>query len=953
MGRNPGGKASRAHQLKLVQQKLERDAANDEDVSTTAGFHDDEPELAQPARKKARAEPSRKSTRGQPEKRKLTPRGPQTAKPRQKPAAEISPRSLEKRRKRDRGYAQAFRDRSKDEDDEAPLEPDPSYGKSGASKAAQKNKKHRVITKGRKWLESVGDEASQAQALKDVSELHDKRRAAKAAGYHASEEVETALYSQRQRKKMYQRATATAKVRAGVNDDQRSWVEANQVGEAASPGDGKKPTLAARARATGLPASTARRGLLAAEAKRAQLTAHAKGIAWSSVKARKGHSKITEAVRAALLVWVLNHSRVINSPIANETLLVKNEETGKMERVGKLLLEISVRELHNDLIELPPAEGGKGGGLAEARDSTSRKVIISDTALRYLLPPQLKPMTEKHKQMCGCETCLVPDSHQKTLNAWRSRHKREMTAKANAMPAGRAKTTALQQALNYQKTLNLNPPTPWHLKPGLALDEIQCQPVANGLPRWDCVMRCCDKCPAYPVPAEEKGTDENDPKIKFHVYQTVTECTKHGVIAPGSKVCVQCQADPSPPAKAPKVRSRKHLTLLERPIGVFHRDYYLPSLEKLAYHRPHCRILSKDHCGNARLAAFKRRPSVRTRRDYAERLAAAFNLEAQHEHFGNGRSLSMEGSSVETFCKAAAEAYAAGVWQMDEADLRMVFHSHFSDDSRQDAATTHAHMTVLFDELRSIGELMAGLTVWDDTDGCAKQYRCGTAIYLLSVLASAFDITIDRAIGAPGHGKDLVDGLNATDKMYLRKMMCMVGTPEANDSEKRMAAHSMLEGAKKSLAEECARLCSLPERSGGVKSEGGKRAKREGEAKMKERRYHVQDPAGIQFPNLKMSAVGFEAGEHNGIIAHYNVRVSKDLGVGKAAVRRVPCACDACLSQLDEPWKPGVEPENQPRFASSTKCIYWPNFKQGAGEPGLNDWKIISLCVRRIPARPA
>jgi len=119
--------------------------------------------------------------------------------------------------------------------------------------------------------------------------------------------------------------------------------------------------------------------------------------------------------------------------------------------------------------------------------------------------------------------------------------------------------------------------------------------------------------------------------------------------------------------------------------------------------------------------------------------------------------------------------------------------------------------------------------------------------------------------------------------------------------------YSMLEGAKKSLAEECARLCSLPERSGGVKSEGGKRAKREGEAKMKERRYHVQDP----------------------------------------------CACDACLSQLDEPWKPGVEPENQPRFASSTKCIYWPNFKQGAGEPGLNDWKIISLCVRRIPARPA
>ena len=145
------------------------------------------------------------------------------------------------------------------------------------------------------------------------------------------------------------------------------------------------------------------------------------------------------------------------------------------------------------------------------------------------------------------------------------------------------------------------------------------------------------------------------------------------------------------------------------------------------------------------------------------------------------------------------EAYAAGVWQMDEAELQMVFHSHFSDESRQDAATTHAHQTELFTHLREMGELMAGMTIWEDTDGCGKQYRCGTALYLLSMLACTFDVTIDRAIGAPGHGKDVVDGLNATDKCYLRKMMCMIGTPEANDSQARMAAHSMIDGAAMSL----------------------------------------------------------------------------------------------------------------------------------------------------------
>ena len=276
-----------------------------------------------------------------------------------------------------------------------------------------------------------------------------------------------------------------------------------------------------------------------------------------------------------------------------------------------------------------------------------------------------------------------------------------------------------------------------------------------------------------------------------------------------------------------------------------------------------------------------------------------------------------------------------------EADLKMIFHSHLSDESRQDAATTHAHMLVLFNELKEIGELCAGLTVWDDTDGCGKQYRCGTALYLLSVLAGLFGIVIDRAIGAPGHGKDIVDGLNATDKVFLRKAMCMVGTPEANDGASRMAAHSMIGESELSLAAESKRLLSDPARFSGVKSEGGKRAKREQAAKMLGRRYHVQESADVKFGKLNMSAVGFMAGEHNGLLAHYNFQVSKELGVGRAATRRIPCACESCLAQMEEPWTPGVAAELQPRYASSTGCIRWKIFE------GLNDWKIIDLLPKK------
>ena len=57
-------------------------------------------------------------------------------------------------------------------------------------------------------------------------------------------------------------------------------------------------------------------------------------------------------------------------------------------------------------------------------------------------------------------------------------------------------------------------------------------------------------------------------------------------------------------------------------------------------------------------------------------------------------------------------------------------------------------------------------------DGCAMQHRSALALYLLSVVAAEFNSTIDRAIGAPGHGKDVVDGLSTHDKIYQRHKMC-------------------------------------------------------------------------------------------------------------------------------------------------------------------------------------
>ena len=62
-------------------------------------------------------------------------------------------------------------------------------------------------------------------------------------------------------------------------------------------------------------------------------------------------------------------------------------------------------------------------------------------------------------------------------------------------------------------------------------------------------------------------------------------------------------------------------------------------------------------------------------------------------------------------------------------------------------------------------------TVWEDTDGCDKQYRFDLDIYLMTVLSPSYGIKMDRAINAPGHGNNVVDGINATEKRYLDEQM--------------------------------------------------------------------------------------------------------------------------------------------------------------------------------------
>ena len=85
-----------------------------------------------------------------------------------------------------------------------------------------------------------------------------------------------------------------------------------------------------------------------------------------------------------MYTWITRHPQVVQSPISNDCLKVMLDDQTKPQLIPKLLLQVSVIELHNISVSDP-----HDGGLRDARDEDG-KIIISDSTLRSLFPNQSK-----------------------------------------------------------------------------------------------------------------------------------------------------------------------------------------------------------------------------------------------------------------------------------------------------------------------------------------------------------------------------------------------------------------------------------------------------------------------------------------------------------------------------------------------------------------------------------
>ena len=84
----------------------------------------------------------------------------------------------------------------------------------------------------------------------------------------------------------------------------------------------------------------------------------------------------------------------------------------------------------------------------------------------------------------------------------------------------------------------------------------------------------------------------------------------------------------------------------------FQTSFYIPAIQKLAFHLPHVRILGTNHCSEMRHTSFKRHKlfqDVLCCCDYYERVFESFANQIQPEYYGGNRSVYIEGIALAHF----------------------------------------------------------------------------------------------------------------------------------------------------------------------------------------------------------------------------------------------------------------------------------------------------------------
>ena len=217
-------------------------------------------------------------------------------------------------------------------------------------------------------------------------------------------------------------------------------------------------------------------------------------------------------------------------------------------------------------------------------------------------------------------------------------------------------------------------------------------------------------------------------------------------------------------------------------------------------------------------------------------------------------------------------------------------------------------------------------TVWEDTDGCANQYRCDLAIFLMTVLLTSYGIIIYRAMNAQGHGNNVVNEINATDKLYLSKQVELVGKLAKNNTSNIGRLLSASKDVSVKFTDHCINILNNEEILNRLR-DSTKIENKESLFKFQSHIYSVKSNYDVNHRGMKMRCNNKRFSSFNGIngktypygikgiLRHYHYWQDPKLGQVIVTIRRNPCNFHACTTILSLSWASKIkEAINHPRY---------------------------------------
>ena len=121
--------------------------------------------------------------------------------------------------------------------------------------------------------------------------------------------------------------------------------------------------------------------------------------------------------------------------------------------------------------------------------------------------------------------------------------------------------------------------------------------IISNFPKYSCVLNCCSECSGFFVPDADINCKEylNLSFICFHHYKNISSCSLQKHLFPEHEKAYNSYMNLEIFEKG-NVTTHKILVLKSCRILDFHLEYYIPAIEKLAFHLPNIYILGGNYC---------------------------------------------------------------------------------------------------------------------------------------------------------------------------------------------------------------------------------------------------------------------------------------------------------------------------------------------------------------------